>query len=71
MPRINLSELNKYRFRYEHRVRIDQLNAGGHIGSSQMADLLHGRHRMLDSIDAGEPDPGDGKFHFNLTASYQ
>ena len=62
MPRVKLVELEKYRFRHEHIVRISNLNQAGHVGNAQMADLVHdGRITLLKTLGLNELNIGDGK----------
>ena len=62
MARIKLIELEQYRFKHELRISISHLNFGGHVGNSQMADLVHdGRFQMLKSIGINEGNLGDGR----------
>ncbi len=62
MARIKLVPLERYRFSHEQKVYISNINPAGHVGSSQMIDLLHdGRITMLQSIEASELNLGDGK----------
>ncbi len=62
MARIKLKELERYRFSHEQRVYISNINLAGHVGASQMVDLIHdGRHQMLKSMNASEFNLGDGK----------
>lgn len=62
MPRIKLQELEKYRFSDEQEIYISNINPAGHVGASQMVDLIHdGRIRMLKKMDASELNLGDGK----------
>jgi acyl-CoA thioesterase FadM len=60
--RIKLTPLERYRFTHEQKVYISNINPAGHVGSSQMIDLLHdGRIAMLQSLEASELNLGDGK----------
>lgn len=62
MARIKLSELDHYRFRHKLQISISHLNFGGHVGNSQMADLVHdGRFQMLKNMGINEGNLGDGR----------
>ena len=62
MARVKLVPLERYRFTHEQKVYISNINPAGHVGSSQMIDLIHdGRIAMLQSLDANEINLGDGK----------
>ncbi len=62
MARIKLIPLERYRFTHEQKVYISNINPAGHVGSSQMIDLIHdGRIAMLKSLGANELNLGDGK----------
>lgn len=62
MPGIKLNEQEKYRFRHEQAITIANINPGGHVGNSQMADLVHdGRIMFLKSMGMSEMNIGDGK----------
>lgn len=62
MARIKLTELEHYKFRHEMRISISHLNLAGHVGNSQMADLVHdGRFQMLKSMGINEMNLGDGR----------
>jgi len=62
MGRVKLNELDEYRFKHELRISISHLNFGGHVGNSQIADLVHdGRYQMLKSLGFSEADFGDGR----------
>lgn len=62
MARIKLKELDKYRFSIDQKIYISNINPAGHVGASQMVDLIHdGRHQMLKSMGANELNLGDGK----------
>lgn len=62
MARIKLKELDRYRFNIEQKIYISNINPAGHVGSSQMVDIIHdGRHQMLKSLGASELNLGDGK----------
>ena len=62
MGRIKLAERDNYRFKHELRISISHLNFGGHVGNSQMADLVHdGRFQMLKSMGISEGNLGDGR----------
>jgi acyl-CoA thioesterase FadM len=62
MARVKLIELDVYRFKHELRISISHLNFGGHVGNSQMADLVHdGRYQMLKSMGISEGNLGDGR----------
>jgi acyl-CoA thioesterase FadM len=61
LPRIKLKELDTYRFSTEQQIYISIINPAGHVGSSQMVDLIHNaRHQMLKSMGANELNLGDG-----------
>ena len=62
MPRIKLNELERYRFRHEQVITIAYINPAGHVGNSQMADLVHdGRIHLLRTLGLSELNIGDGK----------
>jgi len=62
MPRVKLNELDKYRFKTEQMITIAYLNPAGHVGNSQMADLVHdGRIALLKELGLNELNIGDGK----------
>ncbi len=62
MARVKLTELERYRFSHEQIIYIANINPAGHVGASQMIDLLHdGRYQMLKSMGASEWNLGDGK----------
>jgi len=62
LARIKLKELDKYRFSIDQKIYISNINPAGHVGASQMVDLIHdGRHQMLKSMGANELNLGDGK----------
>lgn len=62
MGRVKLKELDEYRFKHELRISISHLNFGGHVGNSQIADLVHdGRYQMLKSLGLSEANFGDGR----------
>lgn len=62
MPRVKLNELEHYRFRHEHIVKISNLNMAGHVGNAQMAELVHdGRITLLKTLGMNEMNIGDGK----------
>lgn len=62
MGRVKLTPLEKYRFSHEQRIYISNINPAGHVGSSQMVDLIHdGRLQMLKRLAANEMNLGDGR----------
>ncbi|HOP29676.1 MAG TPA: thioesterase family protein [Spirochaetota bacterium] len=62
MPRVKLTELENYRFKTEQVITIAYLNPAGHVGNSQMADLIHdGRIHLLRTLGLSEINLGDGK----------
>ncbi len=62
MARVKLTPLDRYRFTHEQKVYISNINPAGHVGASQMIDLIHdGRISMLQSLEASELNLGDGK----------
>ena len=62
MPRVKLTELENYRFKTEQMITIAYLNPAGHVGNSQMADLVHdGRIHLLRTLGLNELNLGDGK----------
>lgn len=62
MPRVKLTELENYRFKTEQMITIAYLNPAGHVGNSQMADLVHdGRIHLLRTLGLSELNLGDGK----------
>ncbi|HOP64702.1 MAG TPA: thioesterase family protein [Spirochaetota bacterium] len=62
MPRVKLNELENYRFKTEQVITIAYLNPAGHVGNSQMADLVHdGRIALLKELGLNELNIGDGK----------
>lgn len=61
MPRIRLAELDNYRFRYEQRIHLSNINIAGHAGSVEITDLIQeGRYRMLKSMGMSDLNLGDG-----------
>ena len=61
MPRIKLTELEDYRFRYEQMIHLSNINIAGHTGSVEMTDLIQeGRYRMLKSMGFSDLNLGDG-----------
>lgn len=61
MPRIKLTELEKYRFRYEQLIHLSNINIAGHTGSVEMTDLIQeARYRMLKSMGFSDLNLGDG-----------
>jgi acyl-CoA thioesterase FadM len=68
MAGIKLKELGRYRFRHEQTVTIANINPGGHVGNSQMADLVHdGRIMLLKSMGLSEINIGDGRTGLIMT----
>jgi acyl-CoA thioester hydrolase len=62
LPRVKVKELDKYRFSHEQEIYISNINPAGHVGASQMVDLIHdSRIKMLRSIGGSELNLGDGK----------
>lgn len=62
MPRVKLTELDSYRFSHEQVITIANINQAGHVGNSQMADLVHdGRIMFLKSMGLNEMNVGDSK----------
>ncbi len=62
MPRIKLNELERYRFKTEQVITIAYINPAGHVGNSQMADLVHdGRIALLKTLGLNELNIGDNK----------
>ncbi len=62
MARIKLKELERYRFSHCQQIYIANLNPAGHVGASQMLELIHdGRHQMLKSLGLNELNLGDGQ----------
>jgi len=62
LGRIKLTPLKKYRFSHEQKILFSNVNQGLHVGSSQMANIIHdGRYQMLKTLGADEFDLGDGK----------
>jgi acyl-CoA thioester hydrolase len=62
MPRIKLNECDKYRFIYEHRIQLSQINIAGHTGSVELTSLIQeARYRMLKKMDLSDLNLGDGE----------
>ena len=62
MARIKLKELDRYRFSHQQQIYISNINPAGHVGASQMLDIIHdGRYQMLKSMGFSELNLGDGK----------
>jgi acyl-CoA thioesterase FadM len=62
LGRIKLEPLNNYRFSHEQTMHLSNMNPAMHVGSSQMANIIHdGRWQMLKSLEANELNLGDGK----------
>jgi len=62
LARIKLKELDKYRFSHQQQIYISNINPAGHVGASQMLEILHdGRYQLLKSLDLNEMNLGDGK----------
>lgn len=62
MARVKLVPLERYRFSHEQRIYISNINPAGHVGASQMIDIIHdGRIQMLKSLGGSELNLGDGK----------
>jgi len=62
LPRIKLTELDRYRFSHEQKIYISNINPAGHVGASQMVDLIHdGRIHMFRELGVSEMNLGDGK----------
>lgn len=59
MPRIKLKPLEIYSFSLELRVRVTDLNYGGHLGNDSLLSLVHeARVAFLDSHGFSEMDCG-------------
>jgi len=62
LGRIRLEPLKNYRFSHDQRILFSNINQALHVGSSQMANIIHdGRYIMLKSLGADELNLGDGK----------
>ena len=62
MARVKLIPLPSYRFKNEIEVRYTDVNMGGHLGNSQMAELIHQvRFLVLKGLGLNEANLGDGK----------
>ena len=59
MPRIKLKPLKFYSFNLELKVRVTDLNYGGHLGNDRLMSLVHeARVAFLDSHGFSEMDCG-------------
>jgi len=59
MPRARLRPLKRYPFRFDIRVRVTDLNYGGHLGNDRLLSLLHeARAAFLESHGESESDCG-------------
>jgi len=57
MPRIRLKPLARYGFAFDIRVRVTDLNYGGHLGNDRLLSLLHeSRAAFLSSHGMTEQD---------------
>jgi len=62
MARVKLAELKKYRFKHQIEVRYTDVNIGGHLGNSQMVELIHQiRYQVLKDLGLNEGNLGDGQ----------
>jgi acyl-CoA thioester hydrolase len=62
MPRLKLNPLPGYRFECRQRVRVTDVNYGGHLAHNALAGLLHQvRIELLHGLGCTELDLGDGR----------
>jgi acyl-CoA thioesterase FadM len=62
LGRIKLVPLENYRFSHEQKIYMANINPAMHVGTSQMADIIHdGRYQTLKKLEANELNLGDGK----------
>lgn len=62
MPRIKLSALDRYAFRWEYTIGVRDLNYGGHLANDALAGILQeARVRALDELGYTELNLGDGQ----------
>lgn len=62
MPRIVLEEQDKYEFSFDIQVRISDLNVAGHVGNSEMVDIIHeGRTQLFKALGLSEVNLGDNR----------
>ncbi len=60
MPRIRLEEQEDYEFSFELEVRVADLNHGGHVGSAEMAAILHdARTHLYKTLGLSEGNIGN------------
>ena len=61
MARIRLTPRQSYSFSFTLPVRITDLNMGGHVSNSRIAEMFHeGRYRALTEMGLSEGNLGDG-----------
>jgi acyl-CoA thioester hydrolase len=62
MPRIKLIQQHRYEHRCGITARISDTNVAGHVGFSQMVEIIHeARHRFFVALGVRELDLGDGR----------
>ncbi|MCP4137277.1 MAG: acyl-CoA thioesterase [bacterium] len=62
MPRVRLQEQENYEFSCELHVRFYDINLGGHVGTSEMVNLINeARILFLRALDVSPINMGDGK----------
>ncbi len=62
MPRIKLSPLESYTFATTIKLRVSDINYGGHLGNDALISLLHqARIEAFAELDLCELDLGDGR----------
>lgn len=47
MPAVKLKECDSYRFSYDIKVRVTDINYGGHVGGTEMVGILHTARSMM------------------------
>jgi len=61
MPRTRLIDQERYEHSCVIPARITDTNIGGHVGFTQMVDIIHeARHRFFVALGVRELDLGDG-----------
>ncbi|MBN2801519.1 MAG: thioesterase family protein [Deltaproteobacteria bacterium] len=62
MPKVKLQKIESYRFKTSEKIRVSDLNYGGHLGYDKILALIHNsRLELFKNWGVTELDLGDGK----------